>query len=47
MHLLGRGNRWLPDWLDRRLPHLHVEGHTEHYQPEPAPEAPRPLTAVR
>ncbi|MFB8200798.1 MMPL family transporter [Kitasatospora purpeofusca] len=47
MHLLGRGNWWLPGWLDRRLPHLHVEGHTEHYQPKPTPEAPRPLTAVR
>ncbi|MFB8168308.1 MMPL family transporter [Kitasatospora purpeofusca] len=42
MHLLGRGNWWLPGWLDRRLPHLHVEGHTEHYQPKPTPEAPAP-----
>ncbi len=47
MHLLGRGNWWLPTWLDRRLPHLHVEGHTEHYQPKPTPEAPRPVAAVR
>ncbi|MEV7776242.1 MMPL family transporter [Kitasatospora sp. NPDC086791] len=36
MHLLGRGNWWLPAWLDRRLPQLHVEGHTEHYQPAAA-----------
>jgi RND superfamily putative drug exporter len=26
MHLLGRGNWWLPCWLDARLPHLSVEG---------------------
>jgi RND superfamily putative drug exporter len=26
MQLLGRGAWWLPTWLDRRLPQLHVEG---------------------
>ncbi|TYP88126.1 MMPL family transporter [Blastococcus xanthinilyticus] len=26
MELLGRANWWLPGWLDRRLPHLTVEG---------------------
>jgi RND superfamily putative drug exporter len=25
MHVMGRGNWWLPGWLDRALPHLHVE----------------------
>ena len=25
MHLFGRRNWWLPQWLDRRLPHLSVE----------------------
>ncbi|MER6531583.1 MMPL family transporter [Streptomyces sp. NPDC001508] len=25
MHLLGRSNWWLPQWLDKRLPHLAVE----------------------
>jgi RND superfamily putative drug exporter len=25
MHLLGRANWWLPAWLDRLLPRLHVE----------------------
>jgi len=25
MHVLGRANWWLPGWLDRRLPRLHVE----------------------
>jgi putative drug exporter of the RND superfamily len=25
MHLLGRANWWLPAWLDRVLPRLHVE----------------------
>jgi RND superfamily putative drug exporter len=27
MELLGDRNWWLPDWLDRLLPDLHVEGH--------------------
>jgi RND superfamily putative drug exporter len=31
MHLFGRANWWLPGWLDRLLPHLHVE------PPEAAP----------
>ena len=26
MHLLGRRAWWLPSWLDRRLPHLDIEG---------------------
>ena len=26
MHLLGRGNWWLPRGMERRLPHLHIEG---------------------
>jgi RND superfamily putative drug exporter len=26
MYLLGRANWWLPDWLDRLLPHLDPEG---------------------
>jgi len=25
MELLGDANWWLPRWLDRRLPHVHVE----------------------
>jgi len=25
MHMLGRANWWLPGWLDRSLPRLHVE----------------------
>jgi RND superfamily putative drug exporter len=25
MHLCGRANWWLPNWLDRRLPHLAIE----------------------
>src|SRR6202007_1084094 len=25
MHVLGRANWWLPAWLDRLLPRLHVE----------------------
>ena len=38
MSLLGRGNWWLPAWLDRLLPRLDPEGHApvapgEHGQP--------------
>jgi RND superfamily putative drug exporter len=29
MELLGRANWWLPAWLDRVLPRVHVEGHLE------------------
>jgi RND superfamily putative drug exporter len=27
MVLLGERNWWIPRWLDRRLPHLDIEGH--------------------
>jgi RND superfamily putative drug exporter len=33
MHLLGRANWWLPEWLGRRLPQLHVEGRPEIHLP--------------
>jgi RND superfamily putative drug exporter len=33
MHLLGRANWWMPEWLGRRLPELHVEGHPEDHLP--------------
>jgi RND superfamily putative drug exporter len=29
MQLMGRANWWLPGWLDRKLPELHVEGPAE------------------
>jgi RND superfamily putative drug exporter len=41
MHLLGRANWWMPRWLGRMLPELHVEGQPERHlpvPPEPAPE---------
>ncbi|RJK97538.1 MMPL family transporter [Vallicoccus soli] len=41
MHLLGRANWWMPRWLDRAVPALHVEGRLEVPEPAPAP-APRP-----
>ncbi|MGH9262821.1 MAG: MMPL family transporter, partial [Acidimicrobiales bacterium] len=44
MHLLGRANWWLPRWLERRLPQLHIEGRPEAYlsaTPEPEPVAAR------
>jgi putative drug exporter of the RND superfamily len=29
MHVLGRANWWMPGWLARRVPELHVEGRPE------------------
>jgi len=47
MHVFGRANWWLPAWLDRLLPHLHVEPPEieEAASPVPAPgsETARPL----
>jgi putative drug exporter of the RND superfamily len=39
MHLLGRSNWWLPMWMDKILPRLHVEGSIPVAHPEP-PEPP-------
>ena len=36
MHLLGTANWWMPAWLGRLLPELHVEGHPEDHLPERA-----------
>ena len=33
MHLLGNANWWMPAWLGRVLPELHVEGHPEDHLP--------------
>jgi RND superfamily putative drug exporter len=44
MHLLGTSNWWLPDWLEKRLPHLAVEP-SEESAPEPA-EPTGPATAI-
>ncbi len=33
MYLLGKANWWMPAWLDRLLPELHVEGHPEDHLP--------------
>jgi len=35
MHLLGRANWWMPAWIGRRLPHLHIEGHPQVHLPAP------------
>ncbi len=34
MYLLGRANWWMPAWLGRLLPELHVEGHPEDHLPD-------------
>ena len=36
MHLLGERNWWLPAWLERLVPQVHVEGHADHYLPQRA-----------
>ena len=41
MQLLGRANWWLPGWLDRILPRVHVEGAADRGAPEP-PQPPEP-----
>ncbi|GFJ95318.1 MMPL family transporter [Phytohabitans rumicis] len=38
MHLLGRATWWMPAWLSRRLPELHVEGRPEQHLPVAEPE---------
>ncbi|MDQ1616439.1 MAG: putative drug exporter of the superfamily [Actinomycetota bacterium] len=40
MHLLGRANWWLPAWMDRGLPQLHIEGRPEIHLPAPRPAEP-------
>ncbi|SDU85694.1 putative drug exporter of the RND superfamily [Jiangella alkaliphila] len=47
MHLLGRSNWWLPSWLERRLPQLHVEGRPEVYLPDGEPADQRELAPAR
>jgi putative drug exporter of the RND superfamily len=37
MYLLGRANWWMPQWLARLLPELHVEGRPEAHLPAPEP----------
>jgi len=43
MHLFGRGNWWLPAWLDRILPQLNVDGADKAVPP--IPPAPEPVGA--
>jgi putative drug exporter of the RND superfamily len=38
MELLGARNWWLPRWLDRLLPTIHVEGSTRHPEPTVDPD---------
>ncbi|NEA31459.1 MMPL family transporter [Streptomyces sp. SID13031] len=46
MHILGRVNWWMPQWLSKRLPELHIEGHADHHlPPKPATETPEPVLA--
>ncbi len=55
MHLLGRSNWWIPGWLDKLLPRLHVEGsgasepaaERDAGQEPPEPTHERPLEPTR
>ncbi|MDT3397456.1 MMPL family transporter [Streptomyces sp. B1866] len=47
MHVIGRANWWLPDWLDRRLPHLAVDPPDEPYGPARGAGEDRELVAER
>jgi len=38
MELLGDRNWWIPKWLDRILPRIHVEGHETPPAPVVEPE---------
>jgi RND superfamily putative drug exporter len=44
MELLGDRNWWIPKWLDRILPRVHIEGHE--LTPPPAPEPERELVGT-
>jgi RND superfamily putative drug exporter len=46
MHLLGRANWWLPAWLDRVLPQLHIEGRPEVHLPAPSTPEREPVAAI-
>ncbi|HZX38616.1 MAG TPA: MMPL family transporter, partial [Streptomyces sp.] len=45
MHLLGNSNWWLPEWLEKRLPHLAVEP-KEESEPAPAARADGPASVI-
>jgi RND superfamily putative drug exporter len=45
MHLLGSRNWWLPSWLERLVPRVHVEGHAEQYAPARGQLDPVPVPA--
>ncbi|WLW58449.1 MMPL family transporter [Streptomyces sp. YU58] len=46
MHLLGDSNWWLPDWLEKRLPHLAVEPKEEAVAPVPQKPTDGPASVV-
>jgi RND superfamily putative drug exporter len=46
MHVLGRANWWMPAWLGRALPELHVEGHPNDHLPPAPTHRPEPALAT-
>ncbi|GEC05531.1 hypothetical protein SSP24_31860 [Streptomyces spinoverrucosus] len=44
MYVLGKANWWLPRWLDKRLPHLSVEGPAETAETAADDRQPEPIT---
>ena len=48
MHLAGPAMWWMPEWLDKRLPHLHIERPDSDEEPPPADGAlrePEPVSS--
>ena len=45
MQILGRANWWLPGWLDRAMPHFHVEGPVQLETAQALPHPRRPEEA--
>jgi RND superfamily putative drug exporter len=46
MHILGRANWWMPSWLGRALPELHVEGRPHEHLPIPRQPEPELATSA-
>jgi membrane protein YdfJ len=42
MKVLGNANWWIPNWLDRLLPNLDIEGSEADEELDPPPPTPHP-----
>jgi RND superfamily putative drug exporter len=46
MHIFGPAMWWMPSWLERRLPHLHIERPDTDEEPESARDKERETVSV-